>query len=371
MTADILVRDDRGFYCPPGDFYVDPWKPVDRAIITHAHSDHARPGHRQYLTTPEGARVLRVRMGPDARIDTLAYGRSLERNGVRLSLHPAGHVLGSAQVRIEYRGKVAVISGDYKTEIDATCTPFEPVRCHLFVSESTFALPIYRWMPQAEIFADINRWWAVNGARGHSSVLLAYSLGKSQRLLAGLEPDIGPIFVHGAVEPLNAAYRQSGIILPKTAYVADTERSAKSAGTRPKWSGAMIVAPPSAMGTPWMRRFQPLSAAFVSGWMTIRGARRRQALDKGFVLSDHADWPGLLSAIAATGAEQVWLTHGYSAVLARHLTELGLDARSIDTHFRGEADVTESQEPATAASIANSSGEPHDISEPDTEGTNE
>jgi len=346
MSTDLLIRDDRGFYCPPGDFYVDPWRPVDRAVITHAHSDHARWGHRNYLTTPEGAGVLRVRMGPSAQIDTVAYGRSIDRNGVRISLHPAGHVLGSAQVRIEHRGQVAVVSGDYKTEADATATPFEPVRCHLFVSESTFALPIYRWKPQAAIFDDINRWWSANAARGLASVLLAYSLGKSQRILAGLDPSIGPIYVHGAVEPLNAAYRCSGIRLPHTEYVAETVKSAKSSGSRLAWAGAMIVAPPSAMGTPWMRRFQPLSAAFVSGWMTIRGTRRRQALDKGFALSDHADWPGLLSAIAATGAQRVWLTHGYSAVLARHLCDQGLDARSIDTHFRGEADVADAEEPA-------------------------
>lgn len=345
MSTDLLIRDDRGFYCPPGDFYVDPWRPVERAVITHAHSDHARWGHRHYLTTPEGAGVLRVRMGPAAQIDTVAYGRSIERNGVRVSLHPAGHVLGSAQVRIEHRGQVAVVSGDYKTEADATSTPFEPVRCHLFVSESTFALPIYRWKPQAEIFDDINRWWSANAARGLASVLLAYSLGKSQRILAGLDPSIGPIYVHGAVEPLNAAYRRSGIRLPRTQYVAETLKSAKSAGSRLAWAGAMIVAPPSAMGTPWMRRFQPLSAAFVSGWMTIRGTRRRESLDKGFALSDHADWPGLLSAIAATGAERVWLTHGYSAVLARHLSDMGLDARSIDTQFRGEADVADAEEP--------------------------
>jgi len=348
MPTDLLVCDDRGFYCPPGDFYVDPWRPVERAVITHAHSDHARWGHKHYLTTAEGAGVLRVRMGPEARIDTLAYGRTIERNGVRLSLHPAGHVLGSAQVRIEHQGQVAVVSGDYKTDADSTCTPFEPVRCHHFVSESTFALPIYRWKPQAAIFDEINRWWSSNASRGLASVLLAYSLGKSQRLLAGLDPAIGPIYVHGAVEPLNEAYRRSGIRLPRTELVSESLRSAKSTGSRPQWAGAMIVAPPSAMGTPWMRRFQPLSAAFVSGWMTIRGARRRQALDKGFVLSDHADWPGLLSAIVATDADKIWLTHGYSAVLARHLTDLGLDARSIDTHFRGEADVTDAEEAATA-----------------------
>jgi putative mRNA 3-end processing factor len=280
-------------------------------------------------------------MRPDARIDTLAYGRSIDVNAVRVSLHPAGHVLGSAQVRIEHKGQVAVVSGDYKVEPDGVCSPFEPVRCHLFVSESTFALPIYRWKPQHVVFGEINAWWSANKAKGLASVLLAYSLGKSQRLLSGLDTSIGPIYVHGAVEPINAAHRRSGVILPETTYVMETLKVAKEKGSKIDWSSAMILAPPSAVGTPWMRRFQPFSAAFVSGWMTIRGTRRRQALDKGFVLSDHADWPGLLSAIDATEAEEVWLTHGYSSVLARYLNDTGISARSVDTRFAGESDVSD------------------------------
>jgi putative mRNA 3-end processing factor len=342
--TQILELTDRGIYCPPGDFYIDPWRSVDRAVITHAHSDHARWGHRRYLTSTEGLGVLRHRMRSDATIGIINYGESITHRGVKLSLHPAGHILGSSQVRIEYRGRVAVVTGDYKVEADRTCTPFEPVRCHLLVSESTFALPIYRWQPQQTVFDQINRWWLANQSKGLASVILAYSLGKSQRVLAGIDPTIGPIYSHGAVEPLNKVYRDWGIALPETAYVSETLKGVKATRSAMDWSKALVIAPPSAMGTTWMKRFAPLSAAFVSGWMTIRGARRRQSLDQGFVLSDHADWPGLLLAIEASGAEEVWLTHGYSAALARYLRDQGLDARSIDTRFTGETVSAETTE---------------------------
>ena len=342
--SGILELTQHGFYCPPGDFYIDPWHPVDRAVITHAHADHARWGHQHYLTTTEGLGVLRHRMRADANIDSLEYGEVTNFKDVRISLHPAGHVLGSAQVRIEHNGQVAVVTGDYKIEPDSTCTPFEPVRCHLLVSESTFALPIYRWQPQEVVFNQINQWWQANQAQGLASVLMAYSLGKSQRLLAGIDPAIGPIYSHGSVEPLNAIYREAGIHLPPTQYVAETLKDAKTRKSDIDWSKALVIAPPSAQGSPWLKRFSPFSAAFASGWMTMRGTRRRQSLDKGFVLSDHADWPGLLSAIAATGAEHVWLTHGYSATLARYLCEQGLDAHSVETRFTGE--TAEAEPPA-------------------------
>jgi putative mRNA 3-end processing factor len=330
---------DAGFYCPAGDFYIDPWRPVERAVITHAHADHARWGHQRYLTSAEGLGVLAHRMRPGATILPLPYGQPITHNGVQISLFPAGHVLGSAQVRIEYRGCVAVITGDYKVEADRTCTPFEPVKCHLIVSESTFALPIYRWQPQDVIFRQINDWWKANQQKGLASVIMTYSLGKSQRVLAGLDALIGPIYSHGAVEPLNRVYRECGISLPATTYVSETLKDAK--GKAIDWSKAMVIAPPSAAGTPWLRRFEPYSSAFASGWMTIRGTRRRQALDRGFVLSDHADWPGLLWAISESQAQEIWLTHGYSATLARHLCDLGLDAKSVDTRFTGEADASD------------------------------
>jgi putative mRNA 3-end processing factor len=338
----LIELGERGLYCPAGDFYIDPWAPVDRAVITHAHSDHARWGSRAYLTSEPGAGVLRTRMGPDAVIRALPYGETIGINGVDVSLHPAGHILGSAQVRVASAGEVWVISGDYKTDAgDPTCAAFEPVRCHTFVSEATFALPIYRWDPQAVTFAEINAWWRANQAAGRASLLLGYALGKAQRLLAGVDPSIGPIFCHGAVERLNHDYRAQGVALPPTRYSGDAARGFD-------WSQALIVAPPSAHGTTWSRRFGDLSAAFASGWMRIRGTRRRRAVDRGFVVSDHADWPGLLAAIAATGAERVWVTHGYTAVLARWLEDQGRQAFIVPTRFegeQGEAEDTGADEP--------------------------
>jgi putative mRNA 3-end processing factor len=338
MASPLITLSERGFYCPAGDFYIDPWQPVERAVITHAHSDHARWGSRAYLTAREGEGVLRTRMGPDATIQSVPYGEVVRINGVEVSLHPAGHILGSAQVRVAHRGEVWCLSGDYKTGgDDPTCAAFEPVRCHSFVSEATFALPIYRWAPQADVFAQINAWWRANQAAGRASLLLGYALGKAQRLLAGLDASIGPILCHGAVERLNRDYRAAGIPLPPTGYSGEVGRGFD-------WGKALIVAPPSAHGTPWARRFGEVSAGFASGWMRIRGARRRRAVDRGFVLSDHADWPGLLDAIRATGAEQVWVTHGYTAVLARHLQELGLAAQAVPTRFEGEGSAATNEE---------------------------
>ena len=329
-AADLIQVTDRGLYCAAGGFFVDPWAAVDRAIITHAHSDHAGPGSNQYLCTRSGAEVLRFRLG-EASIESLDYGESLTLGGVRVSLHPAGHILGSAQLRMEHRGEVWVVSGDYKLDSDATCASFEPVRCNTFISESTFGLPIYRWPSQAEVFAEIHAWWHANQQADRASVLFGYSLGKAQRVLAGLDASLGNIFTHGAVERMNSAYRAAGVWLPATRHAASMP-----AGT--SWKGALILAPPLAQGSAWLRRFTPASTAFVSGWMQIRGARRRRAVDRGFVLSDHADWPGLLAAIDATGAQRVWLTHGYSDVVARCLLEQGKEAAVVPTRFEGERD---------------------------------
>ncbi|MFO0907413.1 MAG: ligase-associated DNA damage response exonuclease [Isosphaeraceae bacterium] len=328
-VTELLEVSESGLYCPAGQFFIDPWRPVDRAVVTHAHADHACRGCGRYLTARRGQGVLSLRMGPSAVVDSLDPGESVMINGVRVSLHPAGHILGSSQVRLESRGLVAVVSGDYKVEPDTTCDPFEPVRCHVFVSESTFGLPIYRWPSQEGVFESARP----GGGRtscGTSERAPRLRMGKAQRLIAGIGGDVGPIYTHGAVEPLNVAYRASGVALPPTAYAA--------ASSGADWSQALIVAPPSAQGTPWLRRFGPISTAFASGWMTIRGTRRRRAVDRGFILSDHADWPGLLAAIEATGAEQVWLTHGYTSVLARWLSEQGRDTRVIATRYEGERD---------------------------------
>ncbi|WP_293776305.1 ligase-associated DNA damage response exonuclease, partial [uncultured Oxalicibacterium sp.] len=286
--SDMVVARKEGLYCVPGDFYIDPWRPVPRAIITHAHADHARTGHTHYLAAAAGAGVLRARLG-DITLQTLAYGETITHNGVTLSLHPAGHVLGSSQVRMAHRGEVWVASGDYKVEPDGTCAPFEAVRCDTFITESTFGLPIYRWQPQAMIFDDINQWWRRNADQGRCSVLFCYSFGKAQRILHGIDNSVGPIVCHGAVEPLNRAYREAGIHLPETLAVGEVKDKAL-------YKRALVLAPPSAGGSPWIRRFGDISDAFASGWMQLRGARRRRGVDRGFVLSDHADWPGLMQA---------------------------------------------------------------------------
>jgi putative mRNA 3-end processing factor len=326
----LFTLTDAGLYCTPGDFFVDPWLPVPRAVITHGHADHARPGSASYLTARPGALVLRGRLGPEAAIESLEYGASVSMDGVRLSLHPAGHILGSAQVRVESQGEVWVISGDYKTAPDPTCAAFEPLPCHTFVTESTFGLPIYRWPAQHEVLAEINQWWRGNAEAGMPSVLFAYALGKAQRLLAGVDAAIGPIYCHGAVENVNQIYREAGIALAPTQRVPDR-------GKEP-YRAALIVAPPSALRSPWLRRFGEYASGFVSGWMLVRGARRRRAVDRGFVLSDHADWQGLQEAIRATGAEHVLVTHGQIAPMVHWLREQGLDAQGVHTQFEGEQD---------------------------------
>ncbi len=347
--SDLIVQRPEGLYCPPGDFYIDPWRSVDRAVITHAHADHARVGHGHYLASAEGEGVLRSRLG-EIHLQTLAYGVEVDHFGVRVSLHPAGHVLGSAQVRVEHQGRVWVASGDYfvagaydePSEANATCTPFEPVPCHCFITESTFGLPIYRWQPQRELFASIDDWWRGNADAGRASLLLGYSFGKAQRLLAGVDSSIGPIVVHGAVEPLNRAYRAAGVALPETKLV--TEITDKASLRR-----ALVIAPPSAQNSVWTRRFGDLSDAFASGWMQLRGARRRRSVDRGFVLSDHADWPGLQRAIGATGAERVIVTHGYEAVMVRWLTEQGLEASAFATEYGDDQDADEEANVLAAA----------------------
>ncbi|MBL8515641.1 MAG: ligase-associated DNA damage response exonuclease [Betaproteobacteria bacterium] len=325
----LLEHTACGLYCAAGDFHIDPWRPVDRAVITHAHADHARPGHARYLATPHAEGVLRNRLGAEVNLECVRYGEVRELNGVRVSLHPAGHVLGSAQVRVEHRGEVWVVSGDYKLDPDPTCVPFEPVRCHTFVTESTFGLPVYRWEDPSRIFATVNAWWQRNADAGRASVLFGYAFGKAQRLLAGVDAGIGPIFVHGAVEALNRVYREAGIDLPATQMVSEVERKFD-------YSRALIVAPPSAQGTPWLKRFGDYADGFASGWMAIRGAKKQRNVDLGLVLSDHADWPSLIRAIEATGAANIRVTHGSVPVMVRYLQERGLNAEALDTEFEGE-----------------------------------
>ena len=349
QAGDLIVQRPEGLYCPPGDFYIDPWRPVERAVITDAHADHARMGHGKYLASAPAEGVLRTRLG-EIDLETIPYGEQIVHNGVKLSLHPAGHVLGSSQVRLEHEGRVWVASGDYKVAPDRTCDPFEPVRCDVFITESTFGLPIYRWVSDDELFADINSWWSRNVLEGRASVIACYSFGKAQRVLAGVDSSIGPIIVHGAVEPLNRAYRAAGVDLPPTRMVTDvTDKS--------DLKRALVVCPPGAAASTWIRRFGDASTAFASGWMQLRGARRRGGWDRGFVVSDHADWPGLMSAIGATGAQRVIVTHGSIPVMVRYLREQGLEAESFETEYGGDAVEADASETGNAGG-ASDSGSP-------------
>ncbi len=325
----LIHFSERGIYCPQADVYIDPWLPVDKALITHGHSDHARWGHRHYLCTHAARPVIQYRLGHIA-VESVHWGEPVHIHGVRFSFHPAGHIPGSAQIRVAHKGEVWVISGDYKTAPDGISEPFEPLPCQHFVTESTFGLPVYRWRDQVEIMQDINAWWRHNQAQGKTSVLIAYALGKAQRILANLEADIGPILTHGAVENINEVLRAQGLRLPPTQRV-------EAALNKHLWPQALVLAPPSALNTPWMNRFKAASIGIASGWMALRGARRRRAADRGFVLSDHADWPGLQQAIAATGAERIYVTHGYTDIFAQYLRQCGLQAQVVDTRFSGES----------------------------------
>jgi putative mRNA 3-end processing factor len=324
----VLTFTEAGIYCPAADAHIDPWRPVDRALITHGHSDHARWGHRRYLATEAAAPVIRHRLG-DITLQTIRYGEPLRIGDATISYHPAGHVPGSAQVRVEVAGEVWVVSGDYKTTPDGLSEPFEPVRCHAFISECTFGLPIYRWPDEATLARDINDWWRETRAKGQTAILGVYALGKAQRVLRLLDPSIGPILTHGAVEAVTAVLRSQGIALPATIPV--TQNLDLKAHR-----GAMMLAPPSALGSAWMRKFGPVSTGFASGWMQLRGVRRRRAADRGFVVSDHADWAGLNRAIAETGAEKIFMTHGYTAQFAQWLRAQGHDAGIDQTEFGGE-----------------------------------
>lgn len=326
--APVLRFTDNGIYCPAGDFYIDPWRPVDRALITHGHADHARGGMGRYLATHTALPVMRHRLG-NITAEGINYGEVRRIGGAEVSFHPAGHVPGSAQIRVAVDGEIWVVSGDYKIVDDGLSDPFEPVTCHHFITESTFGLPVFNWSPQSSVAQDLNVWWAACAAAGKTAFLGAYALGKAQRLLTMLDPSIGPLLTHTAVENTNAVLRRQNIALPDTIHAAPD--------LNPKdFPNALVLAPPSALGSKWAQKFGAQETAFASGWMALRGVRRRRAGDRGFVISDHADWPGLLSAITETTAENIYVTHGYTEVFTRYLNENGWNAQVVPTQFEGE-----------------------------------
>lgn len=325
----LLVFNEKGIYCKVADVYIDAWRPVDKVIISHGHADHSRWGHKKYITHTLNAPIIKHRLG-DVAIQTFDYGESFTINNVKFSLHPAGHIMGSAQVRVEYKGEVWVYSGDYKVEDDGISTPFEAVKCDTFITECTFGLPAFNWKPQAEVAQEINQWWAENQTQGCTSVLFGYSLGKAQRLLHLLDPNMGKIYTHAAVENMTEVLRPFHDFPPTQLITKDTPKTS--------FAGNLVLAPPSAHGGTWIRKMSPFVTATASGWMSFRGARRRRAIDKGFVLSDHADWNGLLIAIKATQCENVICTHGYTNIFAKYLREIGYNALTEKTQYEGDED---------------------------------
>ena len=329
MKTPLLIFNENGIYCEEANVYIDPWRPVDRAIITHGHADHSRWGNKEYITHTSNVPIIKHRLG-EIIVHGKEYNEKFVVNNVLFSLHPAGHIIGSSQVRVEHKGEVWVFTGDYKIEDDGVATPFESIKCDTFITECTFGIPPFKWIPQEQVFKDINQWWATNREEGRTSVLFGYSLGKAQRLLKYLDTSIGDIYTHGAIEHMTEVIR-SQLFFPSTTLITrDTKKK--------DLIGNIVLAPPSAHGSTWIRKMVPFVTASASGWMAFRGARRRKAVDKGFVLSDHCDWEGLLSAIKSTGAEKIIATHGYTEIFSRYLREQGYDARTEHTQYDGKVD---------------------------------
>lgn len=331
----LLKFTSKGIYCIPGKFYIDPWKPVDLAVITHGHADHARAGMKKYLCHHFTKPILNSRIGEYIACQSIAYNEPIIINGVKVTLHPAGHIIGSAQIRMEHKGYVSVVSGDYKIQNDGISTPFELVKCHEFVSESTFGLPIYNWLPVEEQENQLRNWAEQNRKNGKTSVFIGYSLGKSQRIMKALE-DMGELHVHYSIAKLNEAYDSVGVKLPDYNTV-DLREDVKYL------DGKIVLLPPALLDNPAMKKIPNMAYAICSGWMQIRGARRWRSADAGFAISDHADWKGLISVIQATEAQKVHITHGQTAVFSKYLNEIGIAAFELETHF-GDEEIDEMME---------------------------
>ncbi len=336
LMASLIQFTDKGLFCSAGDFYIDPWKPVDKAIITHGHSDHARAGSKKYLCHTLTKPILQLRLG-EGEYETTEWNQTHFVNGVKVSLHPAGHIIGAAQVRVEYNGEVWVFSGDYKTEDDGISGAYEPVKCNTFITESTFGLPIYKWKPQQQIYTDIQNWVLENKQQEKTSVLIAYSLGKAQRVLDALKDITDTVYVHGAIYNMQQVMDTLGYKFVNVKRVTpDT--------TKQELKNAIVIAPPAADGTPWMKKFAPYRIGICSGWVQVRGNLRRRNADKGFALSDHCDWDGLVSSVKATGAEKVFVTHGFQAVFSKYLNENGIEADEVKTQYGNEEEESTSED---------------------------
>src|SRR5271154_4703044 len=332
---DILVPTPAGVCCKLGAFHIDPTRPVERALITHAHSDHARAGHGAVLATQETLDLMRLRYGENFAGSTqaAAYGESVTLGGAKVTFHPAGHVLGSAQIAVEAEGLRVVASGDYKNVADPTCAPFELVRCDVFITEATFALPVFRLGDPGGKIAKLLRSVALFPERAH--LVGAYSLGKAQRVMALLR-EAGydaPIYLHGAMEKITSYYQERGIPLGELKPARGMKKS--------ELAGTITLAPPSATSDVWTRRFPDPVTAFASGWMRVRARARQRGVELPLVISDHADWDGLTATIDATGAGEIWVTHGQEDALVHWCTAKGLTARPLDLVGYGDEDEGE------------------------------
>lgn len=331
----LIKFTNKGIYCIPGKFYLDPWKPVDLAIISHGHGDHAKWGMKKYLCHHFTEPILKIRIGPDIDVQSLGYNEPIVINGVKVSFHPAGHIVGSAQIRMEYKGFVTVFSGDYKVQDDGISTPFEVVKCNEFITESTFGLPIYNWLTPQQYSQQLKSWVEGNRKEGKTSVLVGYSLGKAQRIMKSVE-GYGKIFVHSSIGRLNEAIESVGVKLPKYETLLFTDDLKKV-------NNEIVIVPPALLDSNMIRKVPNRATGLCSGWMQVRGSRRWRSADAGFAISDHADWTGLLDTVKATGAEQVHVTHGQTAVFSKYLNEIGIKAEEVKTSF-GDEDAEEIEE---------------------------
>ena len=332
----------KGIYCIPGKFYLDPWYPVDYAIISHGHADHSRLGNKHYLCHQNSKNILLHRLGKDISIETLNYNQIKTINGVKVSFSPAGHIIGSVQIKLEYKGKIVVFSGDYKTNPDFITTPFEPVKCHEFITESTFGLPIYSWKTEADIQKQLQQWILNNQKQNKTSVFFGYSLGKAQRIMSLID-GLDDMYVHSAINNLNQAISESGIVLPKSKLIT-------SDFNKKDIQNKTVILPPALLGSKLLKKIPNAATAICSGWMQIRGNRRWKGVDAGFAVSDHADWNGLLSAVKATEAQKVYVTHGSQAVFSKYLNEIGIESQEVVTEYGTEDNEDAKDQPLTTAS---------------------
>jgi putative mRNA 3-end processing factor len=339
----MIKLSSKGFYCEPGNFYIDPWRPVDTALITHGHADHARSGMKKYVCHQFSVPILKSRIGSDIQIQGVQYQETLYVNGVKVSFHPAGHIIGSAQIRLEYKGRIIVFSGDYKIQDDGLSTPFESVKCHEFVTESTFGLPIYNWLSVEAQNLQLQQWVLQNHAAGKNTVIVGYSLGKAQRIMKALD-GIAALNVHYSIHKLNEAYERVGIKLPRYQPI-DLRENLKGL------EKAVIIVPPSLLNSNVIKKIPNMVHAICSGWMQVRGARRWRSADAGFAMSDHADWNGLLTAVKETGAEKVYVTHGQTEIFSKYINELGIEAHPVKTEYGEEEEDRE--EKSTGATTNN------------------